>query len=162
MSSKHQKGVGLIEVLVALLILSIAILGFIALQYRALEAANEAYARTQAMQIARDLGERIRANQFAITGYVAALKFPRNAVAVASKNDYTSDEFAQLDANEILQLSQKANMEVALAQCEGTQRYCIYVAWGTTKPTNADDTHACTTNGTYRATSQCIVVEAYQ
>lgn len=42
---RNQKGVGLIEIIVALLILSIGILGFIALQYRAVEATSEAINR---------------------------------------------------------------------------------------------------------------------
>lgn len=36
-----QKGVGLIEILVALLVLAIGVLGFVALQYRAVEATSE-------------------------------------------------------------------------------------------------------------------------
>lgn len=35
-----QKGVGLVEVLVALILLSIAVLGFVALQIRAVAASN--------------------------------------------------------------------------------------------------------------------------
>ena len=39
---KRQTGVGLVEVLVALVLLSIAVLGFVALQIRAITASNEA------------------------------------------------------------------------------------------------------------------------
>ena len=45
MRTQHrQLGVGLMEVLVALLILSIGVMGFIALQYRAVEATAESSA----------------------------------------------------------------------------------------------------------------------
>ena len=44
----QQKGVGLIEVLVAVLLLSVAVLGFSALQMRAISATDESLIRTQA------------------------------------------------------------------------------------------------------------------
>jgi type IV pilus assembly protein PilV len=44
---KNQRGVGLMEVLVSLVILAIAVLGFAALQFRALDAVQEANDRTQ-------------------------------------------------------------------------------------------------------------------
>ena len=56
-SNRSQRGVGLMEVLVALLILAIGILGFIALQYRSLDATTEATYRVQAINLARDLAE---------------------------------------------------------------------------------------------------------
>ncbi len=59
----NQKGMGLIEVLVALIILAIAILGYSILQVRALEASVEATKRIQGTNLARDLAEKIRANQ---------------------------------------------------------------------------------------------------
>ena len=63
MRTQHrQLGVGLMEVLVALLILSIGVMGFIALQYRAVEATAESSARIQAINLARDLAERMRVN----------------------------------------------------------------------------------------------------
>ena len=61
---KQQKGVGMIEVLVALTLLAIGVLGFTALQIRAVDATVEANNRIQAMNLARDLAERIRANQY--------------------------------------------------------------------------------------------------
>ena len=56
---KYQKGVGLLDILVALLLLAIAVLGFVALQLRAVEATAEGANRIQAMNIARDLAERL-------------------------------------------------------------------------------------------------------
>lgn len=59
----NQKGMGLVEVLVALVILAIAVLGYSILQVRALEASIEATKRIQGINLARDLAEKIRANQ---------------------------------------------------------------------------------------------------
>lgn len=57
----HQHGVGLIEVLVALLLLSIAVLGFSALQVRAISATDESLVRTKSLTIVRNLAEVMRA-----------------------------------------------------------------------------------------------------
>lgn len=65
----HQRGVGLMEILVALLVLAIGVLGFIALQYRAVEATSESGYRVQAINLARDMAERIRVNRGAIAAY---------------------------------------------------------------------------------------------
>lgn len=65
----HQRGVGMMEILVALLILVIGVLGFVALQYRVLEASSESTYRVQAITIARDLAERIRVNKNAYSVY---------------------------------------------------------------------------------------------
>ncbi|EYS16109.1 type IV pilus modification protein PilV [Acinetobacter baumannii 25569_7] len=65
-----QKGAGLMEVLVALLLLSIAVLGFVALQVRAIAASTEAGQNIQAINIARDLAERMRVNRTGLNSYV--------------------------------------------------------------------------------------------
>jgi len=62
MNYKNIKGVTLIEVLVAIVITSIGILGFASLQFLGLNSNKSAYSRTQASFIASDLSERMRAN----------------------------------------------------------------------------------------------------
>lgn len=57
----YQRGVGLIEVMVAVLLLSIAILGFSALQVRAVSATDESLVRTKSMTLVRNLAEVMRA-----------------------------------------------------------------------------------------------------
>ena len=47
-NKKNQLGVGLVEVLVALVLLAIGVLGFTALQLRAVDATGEALTRSQA------------------------------------------------------------------------------------------------------------------
>lgn len=59
----NQKGVGLIEVLVALFVIAIGLLGFAGLQGRSLKINNESVARTNALLLANDMFERIRANK---------------------------------------------------------------------------------------------------
>lgn len=60
-SQSNQNGVGLIEVLVAVLLLSIAILGFSALQIRAVSATDESLVRTKSLTVVRNLAEVMRA-----------------------------------------------------------------------------------------------------
>lgn len=57
----HEQGVGLVEVLVAVLLLSIAVLGFSALQIRAIGATDESLVRTKSLTIVRNLAEVMRA-----------------------------------------------------------------------------------------------------
>lgn len=59
---RAQRGVGMVEVLVALLLLAIGVLGFTALQLRAVSASMEASNQVLALNLARDLTERMRAN----------------------------------------------------------------------------------------------------
>ena len=73
-SHQSQQGVGLIEVLVALLLLAVGVLGYSILQIRAVDASSEALSRSQGMLIARTLAENMRANPAAQTNYPAAVR----------------------------------------------------------------------------------------
>lgn len=57
----YQHGVGLVEVLVAVLLLSVAVLGFSALQMRAISATDESLVRTKSLTVVRNLAEIMRA-----------------------------------------------------------------------------------------------------
>ena len=59
---KHQHGFTLLEVLIALLVLSIGLLGLAALQTVGLRSNTMASFRTQATQVAYDIADRMRAN----------------------------------------------------------------------------------------------------
>lgn len=67
-----QKGVGLIEVVVSLLIISIGVLGMAGLQINAKRAAHEAVQRTTAAYLASDMLERMRSNPSVLASYVTA------------------------------------------------------------------------------------------
>lgn len=78
MNRHHVKGFTLVEALVALLVLSIGLLGVAALQLTALQNNNNALFRSQATYLAYDIADRIRANRGAalaggyVVGYGAA------------------------------------------------------------------------------------------
>jgi type IV pilus assembly protein PilV len=62
-----QRGFTLLEVLVAVLILAIGLLGMAALQVAGLRNNHSAYLRSQATQLAYDMADRIRANPQGVT-----------------------------------------------------------------------------------------------
>lgn len=61
--TKHQNGFTLLEVLIALLILSIGLLGLAALQANTLKKNHGALQRTQAIFLTYDMMDRLRANR---------------------------------------------------------------------------------------------------
>lgn len=68
-SIKRQQGIGLLEVLVALLVLSIGVLGAVMLQLSALRYTASAAYTTQASFLAYDMLDRMRANSTDLTRY---------------------------------------------------------------------------------------------
>jgi len=69
---RRQLGFNLIEALIALLVISVGLLGMAALQATSLKQNQSAYQRSQATLLAYDIVDRIRANEGALTGYFAA------------------------------------------------------------------------------------------
>lgn len=66
---RHQQGVGLIEVLIAALIMGTALLTLTSLQSKSLQFNQSAYLRSQANILAYDIIDRIRANQIDTNNY---------------------------------------------------------------------------------------------
>ena len=63
--TKHLSGFTLLEVMIALLVLSIGLLGIAALQANSLKVNHGAYQRSQAIFLAYDMMDRLRANRTA-------------------------------------------------------------------------------------------------
>jgi type IV pilus assembly protein PilV len=63
LSYRYQGGVGLLEVLITLLLLSIGLLGMASLQARAQQAEMESYQRAQALILLEDMANRMNANR---------------------------------------------------------------------------------------------------
>ncbi|WNL42613.1 type IV pilus modification protein PilV [Halomonas sp. PAMB 3264] len=66
---RTQQGISLIESLVAMLIMSVGLLGVVALQTNALTQQRSAYLETQATNMAQDMMDRIRANPDEASAY---------------------------------------------------------------------------------------------
>lgn len=168
---RRQLGVGLMEVLVALLILSIGVMGFIALQYRAVEATAESSSRIQAINLARDLAERMRVNRGAENTYIDQLNTASNQINSTVNcfvNNCLSHQLADFDVAQVTRKARTLGMSVNLLQCQGNAdgRNCIYVAWGDTAATaGASEASAaegdCTSGTSYAPNSTCLIMEVY-
>jgi type IV pilus assembly protein PilV len=82
----QSRGLTLVEILIALLVLSIGLLGLAGLQTMSLKFNTSAYYRTQATALAYDFADRMRANrQAALAGaYTLALQDPPPPCAPAA------------------------------------------------------------------------------
>ncbi len=117
---KYIRGVTLIEVLVAIVITSIGILGFASLQFLGLNSNQSAYYRSQASFIASDLSERMRAN---IDGMNANSYAPFDSSAIIACNavpanfcDERNDGTAIVVA-EACDATQRASHDLFVATC---------------------------------------------
>lgn len=68
---RRDGGFSLVEVLVALLVLAIGLLGLAALQAQGLRFNHDAYVRTQATNLAYDIVDRMRVNNANVAAYTA-------------------------------------------------------------------------------------------
>ena len=86
----HQKGFTLLEVLVAIVVLSIGLLGLAGLMASSVRNNHSAYQRTQAAWLAYDMVDRMRANRanaVTVTNYNVAIGAASAAPAGLAKND---------------------------------------------------------------------------
>ena len=110
----RQRGAGLVEVLVALLVFSVGILAVTAMQLAAKRSAFEATQRSIATSLARDIIERIRTNPGEVGSYVVS-ELGENPVTYATDcntSSCTPAELAQLDIFEWNALLQGASEQV--------------------------------------------------
>ncbi|MBD8009448.1 type IV pilus modification protein PilV [Acinetobacter pecorum] len=161
---KTQYGVGMMEVLVAIVILSIAILGFVALQVRATVATEEAIKRSDALVILHGLAEKIRLNSAG--DYSQAI--PTTKIECTLDSSCISDHQALADLYEQQQFAQTKNITLGVADCPNTSanqnRVCLIAAWNETEAevAGASETNEClNSNGKYISNSDCLVLEAY-
>lgn len=126
---KNEGGVGLIEVLVTLLILSTTLIALSALQTRSLQFNQGAYFRTQANMLAYDMLDRIRVND----SLVAKEKISEYTMAETAASAATSDKspLSKKDKNEWLK-SIGASLPSGKGKitCNDNSRICrVEVTW---------------------------------
>lgn len=76
----NQRGFSMIEILIALFILAVGVLGFAGLQMMSLSSSQEGYLRSQATQLAENLAARMRSNRIFINGNDVANPYITNSV----------------------------------------------------------------------------------
>lgn len=140
----NQKGVSLMEALVALLLLAIGVLGYSALQLRAIDASSEALYRSQGMLILRGLADNIRANPLgqssyptAVRGYTSIKTAPTaptvNCYNAAEAQRCTPAQMATYDAYLAEKTAFEIGMHITMDDCPGVsvapvKRQCLFIA----------------------------------
>lgn len=165
-----QRGVGLVEVLVAMLILSVAILGFIALQVRATVATEEALKRSDALIILNGLAEKIRLNRDG--NYQVA--WPKERPNCSQTQGCDANQQALVDLYQQQVLAESKLIRLGVDTCPNTSsqqsRLCLLAAWNETEPLIAaqnvqnrclNDNTAAEHSGKYAGEPSCLVLEAY-
>lgn len=151
----EQQGFGLIEVMVSLLILAIAVLGFTAMQGQAIKATDESLERTQSLVMMSSMGEKIRVNPTAIRAYQTAINTPvtnmpsKTCGLSGTIETCNPTELAAAEAYFFTQSMGNRGFTVNLHPCPSTggevntnimYSWCLISAWGDTRPTIGTDT----------------------
>lgn len=144
--NKKSSGFTLLEVLIAVLILSVGLLALASLQTRGLATGHNAYLRSQAVVLARDMAERIRANNdYAIeTEGNITTEYTIDFDSTPSTQDCvnavcTPEQIASYDINQWL-----TTLANALPSGDGQiskagLNYQITVQWNTNQRDNSDN-----------------------
>lgn len=180
-SMNNQQGMSLIEVLVAILITTVGLLGFAGLQTRALTSTEDAYLRVQAMSLAQELVERARINSinglaqsYAINNAIytdpnnwagsmsppakEAMFCNRNSVANLSPTDCNPVALAKADAYQIRARALRTLPEGSVwGETCANGRLCIFVSWGGL--TAQACRNAYVASGSVSVPRDCVVVE---
>lgn len=174
-TGSFQRGVGMVEVLVAILLLSIGVLGYEAMQVRAVDASGEALTRSQAVILLRGIAESIRimdtpAEQATYIGKVhgyAGLTGSTTAPKSCVTSTCSAAEMAGYDSYQTAYAAYRQGMNIDMYACPLTatstvSRQCLVAAWGKSTPTvGAATTDCITSTGSYQPASTCIMLEAY-
>lgn len=174
MTRYSQQGIGLIEVLVALLLLAVAMLGFSAMQINAVKATDESLMRTRAMSVMRGGADAIRA--YAIpaekNAFVAGVnQNNKTKVACKTTSSCTSEQMANNDGVNLREFARANEMQIRVMDCPGTTstqtRQCMIASWGKTDPQMTDSNatkgriNCAKATGVYNAGATCFIMEAY-
>ena len=125
-TNARQLGFTMVEVLVALVVLAIGLLGIAALYLNSLQAGRTAIYRTEAIALAADLADRIRMNRSAQNAYAAAFADTEVPVAACETTGGCTDvELATTDLS-----SWKTAITERLPEGEGQVLVTLPVATG--------------------------------
>jgi type IV pilus assembly protein PilV len=151
-----QVGVGLVEVMVALVLLAVAILGYTALQGQAIKVTNESFERSQSLMMLRNIAEKIHANPSAIKTYATELNATTTGTASTAQCGLDGQplttlcsptQLATAESQSIKADLQSFDFQIQMHPCPNTggngtnvednimYSYCLIAAWGDTTPT---------------------------
>ncbi|WP_019673416.1 type IV pilus modification PilV family protein [Psychrobacter lutiphocae] len=176
-----QQGAGLIEVLVALLLLSTTALGYTALQAHSLSSVDDALMRMQALLILTETAQRIRVNQnvedIAVYQQLLAAPTAPKPLNCMITNGCQPSQVASNDVASLRQQASEQGIRLAMVVCPGTQYQgktsCLVAAWHNTEAGYATTTNDLTAainegrqgcfhvDGSYLLQADCVYREAY-
>jgi type IV pilus assembly protein PilV len=128
-ATKTSKGFSLVEVLIALIIMSVGMLGIAGLYVQSMQAGRTSMLRHHAVNLASDIADRIRANPMAGAAYIASTGADNNCVA-----QNVDCSIAQMAAHDIF-LWQAQAAEFLPAMADGTQQVIVAYNAAATPPT---------------------------
>jgi type IV pilus assembly protein PilV len=94
---KKQRGISIVEALVALVVIAVGMLGIAGLYLTSLQSSRSAKLRAQAVQLAGSIADRIRANRDAAVAYNTAAYGGNPAAQDCDESRCTAAEMAQDD-----------------------------------------------------------------
>ena len=183
-----QRGIGLIEVLVALLLLAVAVLGFSALSIVSVKATDDSVLIASANTVMRGLSEDLRLNssniltyQTNVQGVLANVSSTKDYCAAVqdyktasvTKNcdseSCTETQLSNYNSWNAMRQACESNVSLNMITCPGTEnkqlRQCIIASWNGTNPTygaiTASNKTCADASGIYHAGSDCLVMESY-
>ncbi len=167
-SRPAERGFSLVEVLVAMLILAIGLLGLAALQTLGVRFGNDAFVRTQGTTIAYDIIDKLRANRNNAANYTTA-SFPARQAPPPFTWDsppYTCDPFTASVPNDLSCWLNSVELVLPLGQATITQQpapntslYDITISW-LDRQFQTKDLCDAQTNRTWTANS-CLVNQTW-
>lgn len=164
-SAAKFRGMTLVEVMVAVLVLGIGVMGYAALQVRSVRMTEDTYARSQAMAIAQDVIERIRANVDALPTYLAAdwdttsSEPAANCVFTAAipATGCSAANMARSDIDSVRATARNMLPTGSVNVSSCNQLTCVTVAWNDTAAASCDQTEI--ENGDRGRNASCVVVQ---
>lgn len=147
MLMKSQRGISLVEALVALVVLSVGMLGIAGMFVESVRSSRTALLRTQAVNLVSDMADRIRANANARTAYDTSTYGDapaKRGCAPTSEDDGNNCGIAELAEDDLARWreavdfalpvaasdDQRAVVEYFAPEPNGPERYRVTVFWG--------------------------------
>lgn len=172
---KHEQGVGLLEVLIALLILGVAVLGFSALQIRVTKTTDESLSRSDAMMTIRNISESMRLYPDQKAAYMTAINGTNTSQKNCISSTCTREEEVVALAKQAKQIAAANDLKLRAMKCplptgstSDLVKVCLITSWGDTTPdmngtqaaSNANRSCA-NADGSYVPGANCFIMETY-
>jgi len=131
-----QRGITMVESLVALVVLSVGMLGIASLYIASLKAGRSAMIRTQAVNLATDIADRIRSNRagrgaYDTAGYGGGAKEHGCVGGTCSADELAEDDLArwQTTLTQVMPGNAKGIVTYLAEPVSDVNQYTIVVSW---------------------------------